>query len=57
MLTTSRLPGKLMDMTTMTERTTGRRYQLWKIFAAPAQPARFMEASTGRRYNVVKRYV
>lgn len=38
-----------------TERTTGRRYQLVKVFV-PAG-GRFMEATTGRRYNLIKRYI
>ena len=40
-----------------TDRLTGRRYQLVKVFAAAGTPARFMEAGTGRRYNLVRRYL
>lgn len=39
----------------ITERTTGRRYQLVKQFVATG--GSHMEARTGRRYNLVKRYL
>lgn len=39
----------------ITERTTGRRYQLVKVFVATG--GSHMEAGTGRRYNLVKRYL
>lgn len=40
---------------TNTERSTGRRYNLVKVFVRTG--GAFMEASTGRQYNLVKRYV
>ncbi len=40
---------------TTTDRTTGRQYQLVKVFVATG--GGYMEAATGRRYNLVKRYI
>jgi hypothetical protein len=39
------------------DRATGERYQLVKRFARIGQPAKFQEAGTGRRYNLVKVYL
>lgn len=41
----------------LTDRQTGLRYQLVKRFARTGQPARYQEARTGRRYNLVKVYL
>ena len=41
----------------LTERGTGRRYQLVKRFVKVGQSARFQEAGSGRRYNLLKVYV
>lgn len=38
-----------------TERSTGRKYQLLKVFVA--QGGTHMEATTGRRYNLIKSYI
>jgi len=38
-----------------TERSTGRKYNLVKVFVATA--GTHMEARTGRRYNLAKQYV
>jgi hypothetical protein len=38
-----------------TERSTGRKYQLVKVFVATG--GKQLEAATGRQYNIVKRYV
>ena len=42
---------------THTDRHTGRRYQLLKVFVTADAPAGYAEAATGRRYNIVKRYL
>lgn len=40
-----------------TDRTNSRRYQIVKVFVVAGQPAKYQEAKTGRRYNLVKRYI
>jgi hypothetical protein len=40
---------------TLVDRTTGRRYQLVKVFTATG--GSHVEARTGRRYTLVKRYL
>jgi hypothetical protein len=39
------------------DRSTGQRYQLVKRFARTGQSARYQEARTGRRYNLMKVYL
>lgn len=39
------------------ERETGRKYQLVKRFTRIGQSARYQEAVTGRRYNLLKVYI
>lgn len=39
------------------DRATGQRYRLVKRFARIGQSARYQEAQTGRRYNLVKVYI
>jgi hypothetical protein len=39
------------------DRATGQRYQLVKRFAKDGEPARYQEAGSGRRYNLMKRYL
>lgn len=39
------------------DRTNGRKYRLVKRFASDREPARYQEAQTGRRYNLVKVYL
>ena len=41
----------------LTDRNNGQRYQLVKRFRRAGQPARFQEARTGRRYDLVKVYL
>lgn len=40
-----------------TERSTGRKYSIVKVFVSADSHATHMEASTGRRYNLIKRYI
>lgn len=40
---------------TFTDRNSGRKYQIVKVFTNGK--ATHMEARTGRRYNLIKRYV
>jgi hypothetical protein len=44
-------------MMILIDRATGQRYQLVKRFARTGQPAKYREARTGRRYNLVKVYI
>jgi hypothetical protein len=39
------------------DRANGRKYQLVKRFASSKISARYLEATTGRRYNLVKVYL
>jgi hypothetical protein len=42
---------------TLTDRTNGRKYQLAKRFVSAGKFAKYQEATTGRRYNLVKVYL
>lgn len=42
---------------TLTDRISGRQYQLIKVFVASDEKAKFTEAKTGRRYNLYKLYI
>jgi hypothetical protein len=41
----------------ITDRSNGQKYQLVKRFVRTGQAARYQEAGTGRRYNLVKVYL